>query len=300
MKKFSAIALLITISSGMLFAHPAFAHTFVQNPDADMIAKIQEFKVETRLIADNISNNTLAQWHVSKSQGYWGSNEMGILNTKDPTLAGKISATVGSLYSLAGQQSPDQSQANQTASNLGALMDQAESELVPDTSRGNATVQALAMVGVLNEVLTDYGSAIGSSVDLTNMDNMNMSSGNSMQGMSGMSMPATPIVNMAAYQSAKGLGETVQGMFSNIQSTSPSSALPYLGKTGSAISELNQKIASQASGNDVMTVVHMKIHPNLISAFSIEAVPEFPTPIILTMAGFAGLIAMTRFYHRNP
>ncbi len=64
MKKIFAILLAIITFGGMMVAHPAFAHNFVQNSDADLIAKIQEFKVESKLIANNVSNNTLAQWHV--------------------------------------------------------------------------------------------------------------------------------------------------------------------------------------------------------------------------------------------
>ena len=38
----------------------------------------------------------------------------------------------------------------------------------------------------------------------------------------------------------------------------------------------------------------MQIHPNLISAFNIESVPEFPVPILLVMISFAGIIVMSR------
>lgn len=299
MKKLAAVSLIMVLSAGMLLSHPAFAHDFVQNSDADTIAKVQQFKAETRLVADNISNSTLSQWHISKSQGYWGTNEMGILDQKDPVLAGKISTAVDDLYSMASQPNPSLTLAGQKADELGSLADQAESEMVPDSSRNNATVQALAMVDVLNEVLKDYGNAIGSTVDLTNMDNMNMSSSVNAQGMSGMSMPGTPIANMAAYQSAKELGGVAQTMFASLQSAAPSSASPYLGKVGTALGELDQKIGSQASGMDVMTVVHLQIHPNLISAFNIEAVPEFPIPTILVAASFTGLIVLTRVFYRR-
>lgn len=35
---------------GLLSVHPVFAHTFVKDSDADLIAKIQEFKVESKLL----------------------------------------------------------------------------------------------------------------------------------------------------------------------------------------------------------------------------------------------------------
>lgn len=303
---------IITFGS-MIVVHPALAHNFVQNSDADLIAKIQEFKVESKLIANNVSNNTLAQWHVSKSQLYWGSNEIGILSQKDSNLANQISISVDDLYSYVGQQNADPTIANQKADALNKLLDQAESEQISSSSQDNATVQALATVDVLTEVLKDYGTAIGSTVDLTNMNNMNMSmsgsSGNSMQGMSGMSSSggsmrgmsgsSTPIVNMAAYQSAQALTGIAQTMFSNLQSIAPSNTSPYLNKVGTALSDLKQKIDSQSSGNDVMTVVHMQIHPDLISAFNIAAVPEFPIPVLLVIVSFIGVTTMSKIFYKN-
>ena len=220
--------------------HPAFAHDFIKDPDASLISKVSEFKVESKLIADNISNVTLAQWHVSKSQEYWGSNETNALAQKDSNLANQISSSISDLYSLVGTKNGDPTTANQKADQIGKLLDQAESEEVSSSSLSNSTIQALAVVGILNEVLEDYGTAVGSKVDLTNMNNMNMSmpsSSSSMQGMSNTtmsSMAATEIVNLAAYQSSQALVSVAQSKFNNVQSDAPSSASPYLDKVGVA------------------------------------------------------------------
>lgn len=299
MKKIASVSIMLILFSGMLVVHPAFAHNFVQNSDADLIAKIQEFKIESKMIANNISNNTLAQWHISKSQEYWGGNESAALSQKDSSLANHISASIGDLYSLAQAQNVNSTIANQKADAINQLLDQAESEEISTSSQGNATVQALALVGVITEVLKDYGDAIGSNVDLTNMDNMNASSTGSMQGMSGMSMSKTPIVNMAAYQSAQALTDVSQTMLGNLQTIAPSDASPYLVKAGTALGALKQKIDAQGSGMDVMTIVHVQCHPNLIAAFNIEAVPEFPMPILLVIVSFGGIVIMSRMFSKN-
>lgn len=307
MKKICAVLVLMVISYGVPAGHPAFAHSFLQIPDADMIAKIQEFKVESKLIANNISNSTLAQWHVSKSMQYWGANELDALGQNDSSLSTRMSSSIDDLYSLVAQQSTDQNGANQKADALNLIFDQAETEMISSSSSNNATVQALALADIVNEVLRDYGTAIGSTTDLTNMNNMNMTvsgtSAGSTQGMSGMSGMSSSkpirIVNMGAYQSAEALTDTAQSMFGNLQSISPVSASSYLTKVGSALSELKQKIDSQSSGNDVMTVAHMQIHPNLIAAFDIAAVPEFPMPVLLVMTSFVGVIALSRIFYRK-
>lgn len=295
MKNVAAAVFSIFMFSGLLVVHPALAHTFTQDSDAQLLARIQEFKAESGLVASNISNNTLAQWHIAKSQQYWGGDQMAILDQKDQTLAGKITTSMDNLYSMAGQPGSNVGQASQAAVALGTLMDQAESEMVSQGSQTNATVQALALVGVLNETLKDYGTAIGSKVDLTDMNSMNMSAGGGMQGMQGMSsVPATPIMDTGSYQSAQKLAMTVQAMFGAMQSQAPQSAQTYLVKAGNAVNDLKQKIDSRASGMDVMTVAHLQIHPALISAFNIQAVPEFPVPLVLAVASFVAVVLVSR------
>ena len=284
---------------GMLFVHPVFAHTFIQNSDADLIAKIQEFKVESKLIAINISDNKISQWHIAKSQEYWGVNEMNTLSQQNATLATSLSTAINDLYSLSSNTNSDPTIASQKSDMLNQLLDQVESTEISNSVQNNATVQSLAIINVLNQVLTDYGDAIGSNVDLTNMANMNMSSmsgmqSGSMSSMNGMSGMSSTIVNQAAYQSAQELMTVSQSMFQDLKPISPPSASPYLDKVGTALGNLQQAIGTKESGNDVMMIVHVQIHPNFISGLNIQTVPEFPMPILLVMLSFASAIIITR------
>lgn len=300
---------------GMLFVHPVFAHNFVKNSDADLIAKIQEFKVESTLIANNISDSKTSHWHIAKSQEYWGINEMNALTQQNATLANSLSSAINDLYSLSGTNA-NPTIASQKSVALNQLLDQVESSEISSSVQNNATVQSLATINVLNQVLVDYGDAIGSNVDLTNMANMNMSgmsssssSSGSMSGMSGMSgmnmgssgsMSGTTIVDAPAYQSAQQLEIAAQSMFENIKSMAPSSASPYLAKIETAFGQLQQSIASKQSGDNIMMIVHMQIHPNFISGLNIpvvanaSAVPEFPMPLLLVILSFVSVIVIAR------
>ena len=291
---------------GLLSIHPVFAHTFVKDSDADLIAKIQAFKVESKLIANNISDSKTSHWHIAKSQEYWGANELNNLSQKNATLANSISTAINDLYSLSGNAGVDQMVATQKADSLNQLLDQVESAEISDSVQNNTTVKSLAIINVLNQVLVDYGDAIGSKVDLTNMANMNMSSmsmdnsssmnSGGMSGMQGMSgMSSNSIVDNAAYQSAQGLTITAQSMFNDLKSMNPSNTSSYLDKIGSALGDLQQAIGAKESGNDVMMIVHTKIHPNFISAFNIQVVPEFPMPILLVIVSFVGILVMSRY-----
>ena len=293
-------SLMVIALMGLLSVHPVFAHTFVKDSDADLIAKIQEFKVESKLIANNISDSTSSHWHIAKSQEYWGANEINDLSQKNATLANNLSTAINDLYSLSGNANVDQMTATQKSDALNQLLDQAESVEISDSVQNNATVKSLAIINVLNQILMDYGDAIGSKVDLTNMANMNMDnsssmSSGSMSGMQGMSGMSSTIVDNSAYQSAQALTIAAQSMFNDLKSMSTSDTSVYLDKIGNSLSDLQQAIGAKESGNDVMMIVHTKIHPNFISAFTIQVVPEFPMPALLVMISFITVLVMFRY-----
>lgn len=190
--------------------------------------------------------------------------------------------------------------ATQKSDALNQLLDQAESVEISDSVQNNATVKSLAIINVLNQILMDYGDAIGSKVDLTNMANMNMDnsssmSSGSMSGMQGMSGMSSTIVDNSAYQSAQDLTIAAQSMFNDLKSMSTSDTSVYLDKIGNSLSDLQQAIGAKESGNDVMMIVHTKIHPNFISAFTIQVVPEFPMPALLVMISFITVLVMFRY-----
>ncbi|WP_101478048.1 hypothetical protein [Candidatus Nitrosotalea bavarica] len=315
MTKKIVASLMVIALVGVLFVHPVFAHSFVKNSDADLIAKIQEFKVESKLIANNISDSKMSHWHIAKSQEYWGLNDMNTLTQQNATLANSLSTAINDLYSLSGSTNVDPTIASQKSYALNQLLDQVESTEISASIQNNATVKSLAIINVLNQVLVDYGDAIGSNVDLTNMANMNMSSmsmnnsssvsSGSMSGMkgmsgmqsgsmSGMSGMSSIIVDEAAYQSAQELTTTAQSMFQDLNSMAPSSTSSYLDKIGTALGNLQQAIGAKESGNNVMMIVHMYIHPNFISGLNIQVVPEFPMPILLVMLSFISVIIITK------
>ena len=195
--------------------HPVFAHNFVKNSDVHSYCKIEEFKVESNSIANSISDSKTANWHISKSQEYWGINEMNTLTQQNATLANSLSSAINNLYSMSGSANPDLTIASQNSVVLNQLLDQVEASEISSSVQNNATIQSLATLDVLNQVLIDYADAIGSKEDLTNMANMNMNnmsmgSSGSMSGMSGMSgMKGMSGMNMGSSGSMTGTQMTI-------------------------------------------------------------------------------------------
>jgi hypothetical protein len=56
------------------------------------------------------------------------------------------------------------------------------------------------------------------------------------------------------------------------------------------ISDMNNK----ADADVIMTDVHVNLHPELVSGYNIQVVPEFPLPLLVAVVSIVGIIAMTK------
>jgi hypothetical protein len=161
----------------------------------------------------------------------------------------------------------------------------------------NATIQALVVANIIDQILREYGEAIGIQYDLTNMSNMNLnvttqSRSNSDSDSTFSSSPNstdrpihsnidgvennnyTNIINFDNYQSAQKLSERVSLIFNN-QLVSISKLLNNANKTTismihETLTHLGNLVDNKASAQDMMILVHMKIHPALQGAYNLK------------------------------
>ncbi len=135
--------------------------------------------------------------------------------------------------------------------------------------------------------------------------NMNTSSGN---GMSGMSMPSkgssinmnansgngmsetavtnvmnqspATIKNLTAYQTAESLADVAQQVFDkNLKPIAPANATKYNSNIMNYLDQLKNAVNNKSSFVNVMELVHGKLHPTLITAYSLKlAMPGMSMP----------------------
>ena len=161
----------------------------------------------------------------------------------------------------------------------------------------NATVQALVVANIVDQILRDYGRAFDIDYDLTNMSNMNMN----MQNMnmsnsdSAISSPLscssnepshsdvkgiqnndnnTDIINFDSYQSAQKLSESVIQIFNNrlcplTELTNNANKTAVIRLHDSLI-DLKYLLDNKASAQDIMMLVHGNLHPNLQMAYNLK------------------------------
>jgi hypothetical protein len=153
----------------------------------------------------------------------------------------------------------------------------------------NATIQALVVANIIDQLLREYGEAIGIQYDMTNMSNMNMTIQSMSYSDSGFSSPNSTdgpihpniegvendsyanVVNTDNYQSAQKLSERVLLIFDN-QLVPISKLLNSSNRTAihDSLTHLGNLVDNKASAQDMMMLVHMKIHPALQGAYNLK------------------------------
>jgi len=171
----------------------------------------------------------------------------------------------------------------------------------------NAKIEALALANVIDSVLVNYGDAYQVGFDMTNMSNMvmpskngnpvpmimNNSSDGKMSATGNMNMTMHPVnassntitqygnemkdgyllVNMSDYQSAQGLVIKATKIFNDklkFTEINNKNITGYITNLENGLTQLNNVVANKDSPMDVMMVVHTKIHPNILEAFSLQ------------------------------
>jgi len=282
--KIIALLLAVVISSGLIYTHPAYAHNFGGDESASFLAKVSEIKTEVGFIAKHVSDSAAIGYYSDALSEYWNANDTKEMGERNTLLQKEIPATINSTISDARAGNQDAVKAD--VSQLNGYLDEAIPVRVDKDKLNNSTVQALAVTFVLKEVLEKYGDAVNSTVNLNDMSQMNM--GGSMQQMS------VPIVDQLKYENSIGLASAAQQMFNDLVTKNPDKST-YNDKISTAFTKFLQDINNKADGNTVMTDVHMQIHPNLVSAYNIQTVPEFPMPALLVIISIVGVIVITRF-----
>jgi hypothetical protein len=169
----------------------------------------------------------------------------------------------------------------------------------------NSTTQPLAFADLVDSILINYGNAYAVDFDMTNMTNMAIMGGNSsdMMTMSGiaddnisnsnnsnsMNMDSMNIssssssmnmnnktdrnyslVDITDYQSAQALATKALEIFNTkLKPIAPNNSSAFITNLENGLTELSDLIQRKVSPLDIMMIVHMQIHPNLLEAFNL-------------------------------
>jgi hypothetical protein len=305
----SVILTLLTSTTISSHDRAAYAHTFSQNENALFLTIVHQIESQIQLTESDFPTNVkLAQQHANLAIGLLNQNDPVVNNTswtkeiaeRNPRIAAELTSALNSLKSATIQSKPNSNNAatTTTAANIandvktkvtiiGDLLGEAMSSLVSKEVLNNSTTQALVLANLGNEIYFSYGRALGESpAIMSNMAGMAMSGkGSSMnmnmnaKGNARMSsdMPAmvsskTIIKNVTEYQTAQALAAKALEIFN--KNSKPISATSKVttanAQVGKDLSQLKTAIDNKAPFMNIMNLVHVHLHPTLITAYNLQ------------------------------
>ena len=291
---------MVIVLSFLLSSNPVLlAHTFSENENALFLTMINKIKAETQLVAHDFSNNTeQAQDHAKIAEGLYTQKDP-VVNT---TWTSEISernprVTTDLLHSLNDLKTTIASNSNSSSvqskvTNIGNLLDEAVSVRISKDLVDNPKTYALVLANLGNEIYNNYGAALGlppgtvasmGGISMPGMNmpskgsmNMNTSGGKGMSGMNAVSEPSsmnqspTTIKNLTAYQTAESLAAVAQQVLDkNLKPIAQANATGSTANIEKYIDQLKYAVNNKASFINVMELVHVRLHPTLISAYNL-------------------------------
>ena len=231
---------IITYNSSSYTNYAVYAHNFSITDDSALLTLIEQIKAETELV---------------------------------------------NAYFLASNSSSIIEHTTNAANLTNALNDKLRQSTVADITQVytnclyNSTTLALVVANLVDEILRNYGSAYGITYDLTNMSNMVMpmmlndndssSSGHS----STVGKNNAVLVNIYNYQTAQVLSNVVNRLFNDkLSAQAPVNEKVTIENLEQSIKDLKYAIDNKVRAEDLMEIVHMKIHPMLQSAYDLKLV----------------------------
>ena len=232
---------IITYNSSSYTNYVVYAHNFSVTDDSALITLIEQIKAETELV-----NTYFLASNSNSSVIEHAKNAVNFTNSLNDKLRQSTAADITQVYT---------------------------------NGLYNSTTLALVVANLVDEILRNYGSAYGITYDLTNMSNMVMptmlnDNDNSSSGHSSMLEKNNTVpVNMYNYQTAQVLSNVVNRLFNDkLSAQAPVNEKVKTDNLEQSIKDLKYAIDNKVRAEDLMEIVHMKIHPMLQSAYDLKLV----------------------------
>ena len=277
---------MVIMLSFLIFSNPVLlAHTFSENENALFLTMINKIKAETQLAAYNFSNNTKqAQYHANAAEALFIQNDP-VVNTtwtseiseRNPRITTDLVHSLNDLKTTLTSSSYNSKTIQSKVTNIVNLLDEAVSVRIGKDLLDNPKTQALVLANLANEIYNSYGNALALPSNIVaNMAGMSMSSKGSNSGngsaMNAMNQSPATIKNLTAYQTAESLAAVAQQVFDkNLKPIATANATNSNSNVANYLNQLKNAINNKSSFMNVMELIHIKLHPTLISAYNLRS-----------------------------
>ena len=180
--------LTLSIVSGSITM--SFGHNFSTDESASFIALVDLIKTEAQIVQENIASNnmSLASEHADDALALLIDYVTKEIAERNQRIADDLTTTLTTLKTSSETASDNTTSASveQTVSDLDAILGEALTARIDADVLSNSTIQAMAMLDILDGILNGYGNAYAVGFDMTNMSMMMGSGGSHSMEMNGM------------------------------------------------------------------------------------------------------------------
>lgn len=281
-----------TLYLAMIHQIQSQAHLVQSNFPTNVKLAQQHATIATSILNQNdpVVNNTT-----------WGKE----IAERNPRIATELTSALNSLKSATTESKPTLTTTTSTTANtitddlktkitrIDDLLGEAMSSRVSKQVLSNSTTQALILSRLANLIYLSYGRALGESpaaiskmAGMTmsgkegSMNNMNINIDTKPAGNAGMSSNMTmsmangnTIKNMTDYQTAQSLAAKAQDIFNkNLKplAAATSKVTAANAQVGKDLGQLKTAIDNKAPFMNIMKIVHLQLHPTLITAYNLQ------------------------------
>lgn len=246
----------------------AYAHTFHGNENADYLTMVQQIKVETSLAGNNTSDKEVANDHTEHAAEALSNSTLKEIAERNQRIATDLPASIEQLKTAINS-AASPSEIKQDIQAVSDLLDESVAIRIEKSQTTNATIQATVVANLVNEVLEHYGEAVGFQGNMTDMSSM--ANNNNNNSTSGAGATTAVVVSVANYQSSLAFAEKAQELYQQIKPKAISGTDNAVKGLDSAFPALVNAVKDKASPMEIMQIAHVRIHPNLMTAFNLVA-----------------------------
>ncbi len=298
----ATFAVAILLGSAVIIgpANRVYAHTFQGGESAEFLTMVQIIEVETSLAADNLAYPDRAAEHMEHAGEELTDDVLEEIAERNERIANDLPALLEELE-LSIISGANAAEVDQKADSLNNLLAEAVQVRIESDQLTNSTIRAVVVASLVDEALEHYGEAVGfggNMTDMSEMGSMNMTD-SSMGSMGSQgSMPEMQddvlIVSEANYQSSLAFAQKAEELYGEIRAEAIDGTDSAIESLDAAFPDFVSAIEGEASAMEVMRVAHIQIHPNLMTAYDLQIIPEFPLPLLLLIPALAGAVLYGR------
>jgi hypothetical protein len=289
------VAVVVTISIEPICYYTTkevYAHILYSNENAALLAIFYQIQTEAELAQRNyVSDITLSQKHaknaielLNKNWTISSADRMVVVDALKPALD-RLNSSIN--------QNSSYFDIEQKIKGFHFILDEFIYIYVGEDILKNSTIQALTLAEITNVIDNKYSSTYGTDskkmADMLDMSsftmNNNRSSSINMNSNNKQSeiaeeknndtrnpISTNTIANMSDYQTAQALAIQTQAIFNNHLKVkaSPDGTATTISELGKDIHMLKISITNRASYEDIMTIIHARIHPHLMTAYNLK------------------------------